>query len=104
MQGDLIPKLVSPGHLNKLRTADRQQSEQIQSFMSASSLAGRASTNRSMIISDFVTEVAQGKLILKLHFIFGWKSNEQIPVMQLCCSRSRGFAAVPSLEEYYCLR
>lgn len=38
-----------------------------------------------MIVSDFVTEVFQGKLILKLHFIFGWKSNEQIPVMQLCC-------------------
>lgn len=62
MQGDLIPKLVYSSPLNKLWRADRQQSEQTPSFMSASSLAGRASANRPMIISDFVMEVARGSL------------------------------------------
>jgi len=99
MQGDLIPKLVSSGHLNKLHSANCQWSEQIPLVMSASSLAGKASANRSTIISGFVMEAAQGRLILTRHFVFGWKSNEQIPVMQLCC----GFATVPSLEECYCL-
>lgn len=34
-----------------------------------------------MVISDLVMEVAQRKLILKLHYV--WKSNEQTPAMQL---------------------
>lgn len=81
MQGHLIPKLVFPGHLNKLWAADHQHSGQVQSFLSASSLAGRAAIKRSIIILDLVMEVAQGKLILKLHCV--WKSKEQTPAMQL---------------------
>lgn len=95
MQGHLIPKLVSPGHLNKLRAADRQHSGQVQPLLSASSLVGRAAIKRSTIISDLVVEVAQGKLILKLHCV--WKSNEQTPALQLhsscvwlCCCPQPG--------------
>lgn len=81
MQGHLIPKLVSLDHLNKLWAADHQNSGQIQSFLSASSLAGRAAFKRCMIILDLVMEGAQGKLIVELHCV--WKSNEQTPAMQL---------------------
>ncbi|XP_058278177.1 POC1 centriolar protein homolog A isoform X2 [Hirundo rustica] len=47
MQGHLIPELVSPGHLNKLWTADCQHSGQIQPLLTASSPAGRAAIKGS---------------------------------------------------------
>ncbi|RMC00009.1 hypothetical protein DUI87_23417 [Hirundo rustica rustica] len=52
MQGHLIPELVSPGHLNKLWTADCQHSGQIQPLLTASSPAGRAAIKGSAVCAD----------------------------------------------------
>lgn len=102
MQGHLIPKLVSPGHLNKLRAADRQHSGQVQPLLSASSLVGRAAIKRSTIISDLVWswKLLRGSLFSNCT-VFG----SQMSKAQLCSFTAAvcGFAAVPSLEKCYCL-
>lgn len=103
MQGDLIPKLVSLSHLNELQTAHHQWWERILLLRSASSVAGRASANRSMIVLDFIIEVAKGNLILKLHFIFGWKSKQASPNYAALLQQTTWLCCCPQPQECDCL-